>query len=356
MTEPPAPPPAPLDGPSFLHRLQIVTASVLLAVLLLHLLRELRDILQPLFIAFFIAYLILPAHGWLVRHGIAPRAAIVVFLIIVFLVLWALSFMVRANIEQALTDSPRYEARVKTLIEKSVAYLPMEREAADKALREWQQRATENVTNLLRTAVGMFLDFLTWMFVVFIYLVFLLAERVSLPERLRRAFGEVEGTRVLGIVASINEAIAQYIAVKTLVSVLAGASSYVVLIVFGVDFAIMWGILIFLLNFIPYLGSLVATALPIALSFVQFDQPWIGIVIGVLLIGIQQGIGMVIEPRMAGHKLGVSPLLILLSLAFWGLVWGVVGMILAVPLLVTVKIILDNIPETKPVATLMSNV
>ncbi len=348
-------PTAPDDSPLFLQRLVIVTASVLLMVLLLHLARELRTILQPLFIAFFIGYLILPAHAWLVKRGIAPRLAIVVFLLLVLAGLFLLSALVRNNIEMALERLPRYEERLQRLVKSGVAYMPMEQEAVDELLLDLQHKASASVTEALRTAVGLFLDFVTWLFVVFIYLVFLLAERVSFPERIKRAFGDAEGGKVLGIVASINDAIAQYIAVKTFVSFLAGAASFFVLSIFGIDFAVMWGMLIFLLNFIPYLGSLIAVALPIGLSFLQFDEPWKGIAIAVLLIGIQQAIGMFIEPKLAGQKLGVSPLLILLSLAFWGLVWGIVGMILAVPLLVTIKIILDNIPETKPVAALMSN-
>ena len=129
-----------------------------------------------------------------------------------------------------------------------------------------------------------------------------------------------------------------------------------VLLVFGVDFAILWAILIFLLNFIPYLGSLVALAPPILLAFLQFDEVWRGFAVTGLLIGVQLFTGQYLEPHLAGRKLNLSPLLIILALAFWGYLWGPVGMILAVPLTVVCKIILDNIPETKPVGTLMSNV
>ena len=100
-----------------------------------------------------------------------------------------------------------------------------------------------------------------------------------------------------------------------------------------------------------YLAVLI---LPIGLALIQLGL-WPAIAIAILLIVIQQFIGIYVEPRMAGAKLGVSPLLIILSLSFWGVVWGIPGMILAVPLLVTVKIVLDNIAETKPLATLMSN-
>jgi predicted PurR-regulated permease PerM len=135
----------------------------------------------------------------------------------------------------------------------------------------------------------------------------------------------------------------------------AGLLTTVVLLIFGVDFAFTWGALAFLFNYIPYLGSLIATLLPILLALVQFDSWWQAAVIGVVLVGMQEFLGMVVEPKMAGAKLGVSPLLIILSLAFWGVVWGIVGMILAVPLLVAIKIVLDSIPATQPVAKLMGS-
>jgi predicted PurR-regulated permease PerM len=187
-----------------------------------------------------------------------------------------------------------------------------------------------------------------------VYLVFLIVEKETFPDRICQAFGEQQGRYVLDVVASINQAIAHYISVKTLVSLLAAVASLCVLLAFDVDFAITWALLIFLLNFIPYLGSLVATALPILLCMVQLGF-WQFVLVSALLIAVQQLVGTFIEPRMTGQRLNVSPLLILLSLAFWGLLWGIVGMILAVPLLVVLKIVLDNIKETRPIATLISN-
>jgi predicted PurR-regulated permease PerM len=119
----------------------------------------------------------------------------------------------------------------------------------------------------------------------------------------------------------------------------------------------MWGVLIFLFNFIPYIGSLVAVSLPIVLSILQYaeEEPWKPLLIALLLLVVQRVVDNWVEPRLTGHKLGVSPLIVLLSLAFWAWLWGIVGMILAVPLTVISKIILENIRETKPLATLISN-
>src|SRR5262249_32183827 len=213
------------------------------------------------------------------------------------------------------------------------------------------------IRNVFRAAVGNFLEFLTATFVVILYLIFLIAERVSLPGRIARAFGETRSREIMAVVEAINRSVHDYIALKTFVSFLQGFLSFVVLAVFGVEFAVMWGVLIFLFNFIPYLGSLIAVSLPIILSFLQYaeDEPWKPLLIALLLLLTQRVVDNFVEPRLTGQKLGLSPLIVLLALAFWGWLWGVVGMILAVPLTVIGKIILANIRETKPLATLISN-
>jgi AI-2 transport protein TqsA len=211
--------------------------------------------------------------------------------------------------------------------------------------------------NALLALTGTFLSFVTATFIVFIYLIFLLAEKGRVSNRLSLAFGPSRAEHTMSVIQAINNAISQYIGVKTFVSLLQGALSLVVFLVFDVDFAVMWAVLIFLFNFIPYIGSIIAVSLPVLLSFLKYaDEPWKGVVILVLLLGIQRVVDNWIEPRLTGQRLDFSPLLVLLSLAFWGWLWGIVGMVLAVPLTVTIKIILENIQETRPLAVLMSNV
>jgi predicted PurR-regulated permease PerM len=193
-------------------------------------------------------------------------------------------------------------------------------------------------------------------FVVLIYLIFLIAERVSLPRRLGHAFGEARAKEIMAVVEAINHSVHDYIALKTFVCLLQALLSFAVLAAFGVEFAVMWAVLLFLFHYIPYIGSLLTVPLPIVLSFLQYaEEPWKPVVITLLLLLIQWVVDNIIEPRLTGHKLDLSPLIVLLSLAFWGWLWGVVGMILAVPLTVIGKIILENIRETRPLATLLSN-
>ena len=161
----------------------------------------------------------------------------------------------------------------------------------------------------------------------------------------------------MSVVHKINVAVAKYITVKTFVSALIGMLSGFILLMFNVQYALLWGVLTFFANFVPYIGSLFAVAVPIGLSFIQYhDDPQVPIIIAVLLIVSQQLTGSFLEPRLLGERLGISPIMILLSLAFWGYLWGVPGMILSSPLVVSIKIILENIPQTRPIARLISNV
>lgn len=346
------------EGPSFLRRLQIATLSLLLLVLIVFLLEKFRAIFQPLFIGVFIAYVILPIHTWLVRRGIPTLVAYAIILVLLLAMLVGVGTLAYVNGREVSARLPDYERQLEATVRRAIAQLPIEIPHEGRLLRDLplsQYVSAQQLLAALGAAAGTFFDFVAWLAVTFLYLVFLILEKETFAQRIRRAFGEQQGDYIFGVVASINQAIAHYISVKTLVSLLGGLASLVVLLVFDVDFAFTFALLIFLLNFIPYLGSMVATALPIVLTFVQLG-PWPCAAVAVLLIAVQLVIGAFFEPRIAGQRLSVSPLLILLSLAFWSVLWGIVGMILAVPMLVILKIVLDNIKETRPIATLISNV
>jgi len=357
-----APPPFfPIDPAQFQRRLTVAVLGLLLVVLLGFILYVCASILQPLFIAALLVYLILPVHQRLVRWRVPSAVAYLLIVVLVLGLFWGIGQMAYRNFAELSGERLSvYEERLDGLVRKVLRGLPFE--IPD--LENWHVRnlvtfdigPDSKIRNVFRAAVGNFLEFLTATFVVLIYLIFLIAERVSLPGRVARAFGEARAREIMAVVESINRGVHDYIALKTFVSFLQGLLSFIVLAAFGVDFAVMWGVLIFLFNFIPYIGSLVAVSLPILLSFLQYaEEPWKPLLITLLLLLIQRVIDNYIEPRLTGQKLGLSPLIVLLSLAFWGWLWGVVGMILAVPLTVIGKIILENIRETKPLATLISN-
>jgi len=354
---PPETVPPPLDNDTFVRRLQVATYSVILFVLVVYLLEKFREILQPLFVALFIGFLMHPIHRWLVRCRIPSLLSYCIILVLVMLLFIGVGWLMFENFSAAADRDKllKYEKKLDTMARDLVKQVPFHVPEPDDGFLRQINISPDDLVAATAAMLGRLRDSTTWAFAVLLFLLFLVAEKVSFPRRIALAFGDKRGEHIMSVAESINQAIGQYIAVKTLVSALAGVLSWVVLASFDVDLATTWAILIFLLNYIPYLGSLIACALPIVLSFLQFDEVWKPIVIACLLIGIQQGIGTWIEPRIAGQRLDVSPMLIVLSLAFWASLWGIPGAILAVPLLVIVKIILDNIPETKPIAMLISN-
>jgi predicted PurR-regulated permease PerM len=215
--------------------------------------------------------------------------------------------------------------------------------------------AVDSGVNMVRRALGTIFDLVGQVIVVLVYLAFLVAEQTSLAPRIRRSYPTDQAQQIFEIMERINTSISNYIAVKTFVSVLTGVFTTVVLLLFGVDYAVLWGVLAFLFNYIPYVGSIVAILLPSALALVQFGSLGWAVVILFVLNLVQSVIGYWLEPVLTGRRLDLSPLVIILALAFWGSIWGVVGMILAVPLIVSIKIILENIPATRPLGAILSH-
>jgi AI-2 transport protein TqsA len=197
-------------------------------------------------------------------------------------------------------------------------------------------------------------DALTEAVLVGIYLVFLLVEAGRVPQRIQSAFSDERPDQILAVVGNINDAMASYLRVKIKASLVLAIPATLVLWAFDIRFALMWGILTFLLNFIPYLGSIIACGAPLILAFLQMDSLERPAIAGVLLISIHTLSAYVVEPAMTGKAVGLSPVVILVALSFWGLCWGLIGMLLAVPLTVMVKIVLENVAFTRPFARLMA--
>lgn len=156
------------------------------------------------------------------------------------------------------------------------------------------------------------------------------------------------------VAQKINRDFIEYIKIKSIASAATGFLSFIVLKGFGVDFASFWAFIVFLLNFIPTVGSIIAVMFPITLAFIQFET--FGPIIGVtaFLIGIQFLIGNFLEPRYLGKTLNLSPLVILISLGVWGKIWGILGMFLSVPIMVSINIILSQFEQTRNVAIFLS--
>jgi predicted PurR-regulated permease PerM len=184
-------------------------------------------------------------------------------------------------------------------------------------------------------------------------MLFILSGQGLFERKLRMAYPE-HATELSGVIQRINERTERYFITVTAMNLVTGVITLIVLWLFGLDLALLWAIVTFLVTFIPTIGSIIALALPILVAFLQFSNPMMAVWLAVVLVAVQFLWGSVITPRLMGSRLDLSPLLVLLSLLFWGWVWGPWGMILSVPITSMIKIALESIPATKPLAILMS--
>jgi predicted PurR-regulated permease PerM len=339
----------------FYRQLVMTTLTVVLVAALVFLLDRFAAVLQQLLTAGFLAYIILPVQRWLVRYHVPGPLAFLVIVAAILCLGGVLALAIQASFADLSAKLPAYQKSFAQLVEDLARDVPGLEEYVIQPLLKRDASPADRGVQTLRSALSTLVGFVGNAFVVLIYLVFLLAEQAGVRGRIAQAFGPERAPYVLGIVAQINESIAQYISVKTLMSVLGGVLTTAILYGFGVDYAVLWGVLAFLLNYIPYLGSLVATVLPVLLALVQFQSLGYALVLLVALGVMQNGIAYGIEPFLASSRLNLSPLVIILALAFWGALWGLIGVILAVPLTVTIKIVLENIPATRYLAILMSH-
>jgi predicted PurR-regulated permease PerM len=339
----------------FQKRLNLLAATLIVLVALVYLLQTFATVLQHLLVAVFIVYLLMPPYNWLVRQGVSQFVSRILILAGIVLAVAALGVVVGGSIGDLQAKLPRYQESLKHVIDKTAAAIPG---LGDK-VREWSETNTpqtlDQLMHFVQVGLQALSNFLSQFFVVVIYVLFIVAERAGVRQRAVRAFRPEQVQRIQEFADRVNASVTQYLGVKTLMSLLGGLATWVVLLVFGVDYAGLWGLIAFLFNYIPYLGSFVAIVLPVLLSLVQFEDPLRTLVILVLLVLPQSAIAYLIEPRLAGKKLDLSPFVIILSLAFWGSLWGIVGMILAVPLVVTIKTILDQILVTRPLGQMLSN-
>ena len=199
------------------------------------------------------------------------------------------------------------------------------------------------------------ISFLTALFVVLFYVIFIMTEQNIFGKKLDLIFTHRKNkVQFFQTMERIDTSMKKYMSVKSLLSLIVSVSAYIILISFGVDFAILWAFLAFLLNFIPFVGSFVAIVFPSLLSLLQFGDPFVSLGVFLILNAVQVVVGNFLEPKMVGKSLNLSPLVVVLALAFWGALWGVAGMFLCVPMTVALMIILSQFPSTRTAAILLS--
>lgn len=272
--------------------------------------------------------------------------------------------IIRSNVETLLETWPSYEQRLRGLAGDAIAYfrtvdfLPQDLlggvEQIQKSALDLIKPVLSQAAGSLRSLSSNFLTFIT----VFLYLVFMLIERGRLLRKIELLGADDRQRRVINeTISDIGVMVRQYITVKTLSNLVTATISYVIMLIIGVQFAGFWALLIFVLNYIPIFGAASAITLPVLLSLVQPDGGGVRMatIAAVSLIGAEQVMSNGIEPRIVGRSLNLSPLVILFSLGVWGSLWGFAGLLLSIPITVTVMIVLSQFHSTRGIAIMMSD-
>jgi AI-2 transport protein TqsA len=320
-----------------------------------YLLRELAPLLRPLLLAVFLAYVVLPV-GVYVKGQVRGGVAHLIPLFGLGALLAVFGVLSYGDLVELSRDFPRLQERTQDIFAQATAYarahIP---QLAD--LLEGTARAEEQGTSRIQEALSslgtLTLGVLVEAVQVVFFLILILVEAGRLPERLRHAFADEQAQQVFAMVSSINAAMASYLKAKVKVNALLALPVMIVLWICGIKFVILWGALTFLANFVPYLGSIVACALPIFFGFLDLDFGWQPVAAAILLPVVHVTMAYLVEPALTGKAVDLNPLVVLIALSFWGLCWGVTGMVLAVPLTAMFKIILQSAPSSRPVAWLM---
>jgi AI-2 transport protein TqsA len=299
-----------------------------------------RAVMVPFVLAIFIATTVAPLVDYQVLRLRIPRpVALVSVLLLVAGVVTAFTILMLFALESIVTTAREYSdsfLKIPNQLAELFTSLGMEVDS-DLILYDLRSR----LPRMISQSAGTAMSFVSIAALTVIFVVFLLMGRDSARVR-------------TGIAAEIDSSVRRYIATKFVISGITGILVWMILAMFGLRMAGLFGMLAFLLNFIPSVGSVIATLLPIPIAIAQFDSIWV--IIGVVTVPgvIQMTIGNFIEPKVMGDGLQLHPASILLSLAFWGLLWGPVGMLLGVPITATIRIILMRFETTRPIGDMLA--
>ncbi len=315
-----------------------------------------RAVLIPLAVAVLIWSLINALTRVIDRAGmgvVALPRRFRMFLAIIIMILagWMVAALIASNVADVSGAAPLYEQNVRAVLPAIFASLGISEppQMGDILARIDIGSVVTNLTS----AIG---SMISNVGLIALYVAFLLMEQESFDKKVEALFPRRErADHVRKVLTRIETQIERYLWIKTLMSLATAVLSYVVLRFVGVDYAEFWALVVFLFNYIPTVGSILAVFLPALLTILQFASFGTFLTVLVPLVTIQVIIGNVVEPRFMGNQLNLSPLVLMLSLSLWGSIWGIAGMFLCVPLMVILLIILAQFPETRPLAVLMSS-
>lgn len=338
-------------SPRFLN----ICAALGIIALIVYVLIVARPLLLPLAVAMVVWYLVISLkrnYETLGRWGMPMPSWVAMTLAVfsVLLLVYLFYVLVSTSVADLITAAPRYQTRFNQLVTDVTHLLGVK---SDDAFQQLLNKIS--IPNLVSRVAGAVTSLASDVGLILVYVMFLLLEYRMFSVKIEAcARNDEQRTNIRALLTEIGTDINTYMRIKTWLSILTGVLSYIVMAAVGLDFAAFWAVLIFLLNYIPTVGSILGVLFPAVLMVVQFENWPLIIAVVAVLFAIQIVVGNVLEPRMMGKSLNLSSFVIILSLTLWASIWGVVGAFLCVPIMVILTIILAKFRATRPVAILLS--
>ncbi len=321
---------------------------------------ELQHILIPLVIAYMLFFIFEPLNVWLQKKKIPQFITVIIDLLIIIGFIWGISRIIIGSFSKFGEQLPFYEQKLNNIVKTSAANIGL----TDPFFANFNLKEYLIGLDYGGIAGGVFdstISLVSGGFFVLFFFIFISSGHKRINDVVKKRYIKIHTNRNFSEASSVSESgedyvektfrditsqVQKYLATKFYISLVLGLFIAVILWIFGVDFLVVWAVLTFLLNFIPTIGSIIAVLLPTLMTLVQYESFGTALIVALILIGIQNIIGNIIEPKIMGERLGLNPLVVLLSLLLWGYIWGVVGMILSIPLTSIMKIIMERSDST----------
>ena len=328
-----------------------ISLGILAVIAVGMVLKAAQGVVIPLLIAWLLSYLLAPVVTFLVRRLRLPAPlAVAGVVLLLLLASWGTGLVIQQRLLAFAKAFPAYQEKLAALY----AFYGSEFNVPAAVLRDLD--LTGQIAPLVLRTSRFFFSFFTNSILVLIFLVFMLLAKPFANDKLRAAFSPARADALIDLTNTISRQIGAYLGALFVISLVTGLVVWGALAALGVEFAFTWGLLAFVLNFIPTLGSIIASIPPVLLALVQFSpEVWPVAAVALALLGIHQVIGNLIAPKIYGDRLNLSPVVILLFLVFWGWLWGVTGALLAVPIAAAIQITLAQIPALAPLAVMMGS-
>ncbi|MDY0001737.1 MAG: AI-2E family transporter, partial [Polyangia bacterium] len=286
------------------------------------------------------------------RRRVPGGIAVFIALLSVAACITLCGLVLQQSVRSFAKEAPKYEQRLHSWAERATAQLGPYAKELQK--RENLEKVGTAAANTALDAAGTIVSTVTTFALILIYLLFILTGRLAAGDRVGRAFAPERAAKVRQALQNVDRQVLRYLGMKTLINLATGFLFGVGCAALGVDFPVLWGFLGFLISYVPTIGSVISPVPPVLMSLLQYpDELWRPVMVAVVLVSIVVIMFNLIEPKLLGDKLGLSPLVVMFALLFFGWMWGIWGMILSVPLAAIVKILCENFESTRPIAVFM---